>query len=150
MAIRYYEPFHTINQLQREVNRLFDTSPTWRAHTQDEADLATSDWMPAVDIKEDADRFIIYADVPGVETKDIEITLDNGTLTLKGHRESSKPEERQGYKRVERVSGTFLRRFTLPNTVDAAKVSARSQNGVLELVIPKSQQAQARKITVEG
>lgn len=148
MAIRHYEPFHTLNQLQREVNRLFEVNPSWR--TQDEADLATSDWIPAVDIKEDSDRFIIYADVPGVEAKDIEITLDNGTLTLKGHRESNKSEERQNYKRVERVRGSFLRRFTLPNTTDAAKVSARSQNGVLELVIPKSQQAQTRKITVEG
>lgn len=148
MAIRHYEPFHTLNQLQREVNRLFEVNPLWR--TQDEADLATSDWIPAVDIKEDSDRFVIYADVPGVEAKDIEITLDNGTLTLKGHRESNKPEERQNYKRVERVRGSFLRRFTLPNTTDAAKVSARSQNGVLELVIPKSQQAQTRKITVEG
>lgn len=148
MAIRYYEPFHTLNQLQREVNRLFEVNPLWR--TQNEADLATSDWIPAVDIKEDSDRFIIYADVPGVEAKDIEITLDKGTLTLKGHRKSNKPEERQNYKRVERVRGSFLRRFTLPNTTDAAKVSARSQNGVLELVIPKSQQAQTRKITVEG
>ncbi|BAW80142.1 heat shock protein Hsp20 [Candidatus Nitrosoglobus terrae] len=144
---KYYEPLHTLGQLQREVNRLFDTSPVRHA---DEADLATSDWVPAVDIKEDTDRFIIYADLPGVEGKDIEITLDNSILTLKGHRESSKSEERQGYKRVERVSGTFLRRFTLPSSVDAAKVSARSQSGVLELVIPKNQQSQTRKITVEG
>jgi HSP20 family protein len=148
MAIRHYEPFHTLNQLQREVNRLFEVNPLWRV--QDEAELATSDWVPAVDIKEELDRFIIYADVPGVQSKDIEITLDNGTLTLKGHRESSKPEERQSYKRVERVRGSFLRRFTLPNTVDTAKVSAHCQNGVLELAIPKSQQAQTRKITVVG
>lgn len=148
MAIRHYESFDLLNQLQREVNRLFQgNSPQY---TQAEAGLATSDWAPAVDIKEETDRFVIYADVPGVESKDIEVTLDNGTLTLKGHRKSSKTQEQQGYKRVERVSGGFLRRFTLPNTVDTAKVSARSQNGVLELVIPKSQQAQSRKITVEG
>ncbi|ADE15630.1 heat shock protein Hsp20 [Nitrosococcus halophilus Nc 4] len=148
MAIRHYEPFDMLNQLQREVNRLFEVNPL--RHAQTEAELATSDWVPAVDIKEEADRFVIYADLPGVEAKDIEVTLDKGTLTLKGHRETLHSGEQQSYKRAERVSGSFLRRFALPNTVDAAKVSARSQNGVLELAIPKSQQAQPRKITVEG
>lgn len=149
MAVRHYESFDMFNQLQREVNRLFEVNPL-RRRVHAKADLASSDWVPAVDITEEQDRFVIYADVPGVEAKDIEITLDNGLLTLKGHRSALRSEEQQRYKRTERVSGSFLRRFTLPNSVDAAKVSARSRNGILELVIPKSQQAQTRKITVEN
>ncbi|CAH9017611.1 Hsp20/alpha crystallin family protein [Candidatus Nitrosacidococcus sp. I8] len=145
---KYYAPFYTLNQLQREVNRLFDASPAWGQPTQDSAEFASGDWLPAVDVKEDVDRFVIYADVPGVEPQDIEITLDNGVLTLKGQRKTFHSEEQQGYRRAERSSGSFLRRFTLPNTVDIEKVSARSENGVLELVIPKNQQSQVRKITV--
>ncbi|CAB1275022.1 Hsp20/alpha crystallin family protein [Candidatus Nitrosacidococcus tergens] len=145
---RYYAPFHTLNQLQREVNRLFDASPAWGQSTQDGAELASGDWLPAVDVREDADRFVIYADIPGVDPQDIEITLDNGVLTLKGQRKTFYTENQQGYHRTERSSGSFLRRFTLPNTVDIEKVSARSENGVLELVIPKNQQSQVRKIAV--
>lgn len=148
MLLGHYEPFDTLNQFQREVNRLFEANSLRRL--PEDAELATSDWLPAVDIKEEPHQFVIYADVPGVDSKDIEITLDKGTLTLKGRRAPLKPEEQQNYRRVERVSGNFLRRFTLPNTVDAAGVSARAQNGVLEVAIPKNQQAQIRKIAVES
>lgn len=148
MLLRQYEPFDRLNQLQREVNRFFAVNPLHRL--PEEAEPATSNWHPAVDIKEESHQFVIYADVPGVESKDIEITLENGTLTLKGRRLPLKTEAQQNYQRIERTNGHFLRRFTLPNTVDAAGISARSQNGVLEVVIPKNQQAQTRKITIEN
>jgi HSP20 family protein len=146
MAIVRYEPFSLLNQLQREVNRLFDTS----RFSDEESSVAASDWMPAVDIKEEKDRFIIQADLPGVDPKDIEITMENGILTLKGQRISETKEETEKYKRIERVRGTFLRRFSLPETVAADRIAAKSKNGVLEVVVPKGSATQPRKINVEG
>jgi len=147
MAIVRYDPFHVLNQLQREVNRLFETS---RFGEEETGGLATSDWAPAVDIKEEADRFVIQADLPGVDPKDIEITMEKGVLTLKGQRASETKEETEKYKRVERVRGTFLRRFSLPETADPDKISAKSKDGVLEVVVPKGTTAQPRKIAVQG
>ena len=143
MSIVRYEPWGLLNQLQREIDTLFDTR---RGGEEGSPIAATSDWTPAVDIKEEADRFVIHADVPGVDPKDIEVNMENGVLTIKGQRESEKKEEREGYKRIERVRGSFFRRFSLPDTADAEKINAKAKNGVLELVIPKHQ----RVISVEG
>lgn len=147
MAIVRYEPLSLLNQLQREVNRLFDTR---RLFDEEETGLMTSDWMPAVDIKEENDRYLIHADLPGVDPKDIEITMENGILTLKGQRASEKKEESEKYKRVERIRGTFLRRFSLPDTVQADKITAKCKDGVLEVEVPKGAAAQPRKINVQG
>jgi HSP20 family protein len=145
MAVIRYEPLNLLNQLQREVNRLFDTS-----RLGDEGGVLTSDWAPAVDIKEEDDRFVIHADVPGVDAKDIEITMEKGVLTLKGQRVAESKEETDKYKRVERVRGTFLRRFSLPDTVDADKITAKSKDGVLEVIVPKGKAAQPHRIQVES
>ncbi|HHQ42014.1 MAG TPA: Hsp20/alpha crystallin family protein [Chromatiales bacterium] len=147
MAITRYEPWSLINQLQEEINRLFESRGLAPGREQEGT---VADWVPAVDIREEPDRFVILADVPGVDPKDIEITMDNGVLTIKGERETASEEEREGYRRVERARGTFMRRFTLPDTADAEHISARSRNGVLEIVIPKHERVQPRKITVEG
>lgn len=147
MAIVRYEPLNFLNQLQREVNRLFENR---RLFDEEETGLMTSDWAPAVDIKEESDRFLIHADLPGVDPKDIEITMENGVLTLKGQRVSEKKEETDKYKRIERVRGTFLRRFSMPDTVQADKISAACKDGVLEVVVPKGEAAQPRKITVQS
>ena len=146
MTLMRYEPLNLLNQLQREVNRLFDTSRLG----DEETGHMLADWAPAVDIKEEPAQFVIHADLPGVESKDIEITLENGVLTLKGQRASEKKEETEQYRRVERVRGTFLRRFSLPDVADAEKVSAKCKDGVLEVVVPKRETAQPRKITIEG
>ena len=147
MAIVRYDPFQTMNQLQREVNRLFDMG---RLNDGEAGGTPASDWAPAVDIMEEADRFVLHADLPGVNPKDIDITMENGVLSLKGQRVYEDKEETDKYRRVERVRGTFLRRFSLPDAVDAEGISAKSHNGVLEVIVPKSQQAQPRRITVEG
>ena len=147
MALIRYQPLDLVNQLQNEVNRLFDAR---RDGSEDTSTLATADWHPAVDIREEDDRYVIHADVPGVKPEQIEVTLEDGVLTLKGERESVKEEEADKFKRVERVRGTFLRRFSLPDTVDSEGVTARTEQGVLEVVIPKAAKAQARKITVQG
>lgn len=147
MSITRYDPMSRFTQLQKELERLFDPRALGN---EDSSSVATCDWIPAVDIREEANRFVIHADIPGVDPKDIDITMENGVLTLKGERLSERKEEREGYKRVERARGTFYRRFGLPDTADAGRISARGANGVLEIVIPKQEYTQPRKITVES
>ncbi len=108
-----------------------------------------ADWTPSVDIKEEAECFVIHADVPGVDPKDIEISMEDGVLTLAGERKSETREEKDGWKHVERLSGRFLRRFTLPEGTDAENISAHSSNGVLEIAIPKLAKVQPKKIQVK-
>ena len=119
------EPLNVLRRLNEEVGRLFDDN-YYGTGDSDQTSAATSHWAPAVDIKEEADRFVLRADVPGVDSKEIDITMENGVLTIKGQRNRGETEERNGYKRVERVYGSFYRRFTLPDTADADKISAAS------------------------
>ncbi len=146
MTLMRYEPFNLLSQFQREVNRLLDTS----RFGDEETGHSLADWAPAVDIKEEPSQFVIHADLPGVEVKDIDISLENGGLTLKGQRAIEQKEETESYRRVERVRGTFLRRFSLPDAVDAEKVSAKCRDGVLEVLVPKRETAQPRRITIEA
>ncbi len=147
MNIRRYEPWSLINQLNNEMNALMENRP---GSLGDSSTMATSDWIPAVDIREETDRYLIHADLPGVKAEDIDINLENGVLTLRGQRDTEETEEKNGYKRVERVRGTFYRRFSLPDTADAEKVTASSRDGVLEIVIPKQEKMQPRRITVSS
>lgn len=149
MALMRYQPvtsrFGGLSQLHNEINRLFDSLSPY----DDEGGTPATDWMPAVDVTEEENRYVLHADVPGVDPENIEITLENGVLTIRGRRESQSTKNEQGYRRVERMYGTFFRRFTLPDTADAEKISAQSKNGVLELVIPKQEKVQPRRITVK-
>ncbi|HZR34875.1 MAG TPA: Hsp20/alpha crystallin family protein [Nevskia sp.] len=142
-SIIRYEPWSMHRELLNEFNRFFE-----RASNQDGSSGATADWVPAVDIEEHPDRFVIYADVPGVDPQGIDITLEQGQLTLSGARERAAEQAGVEGRRVERASGRFFRRFTLPDTADGEAVSARGANGVLEVVIPKRQAAQPRRIAV--
>ena len=148
MTLVRYEPWNLLNQLHTELDRFFDTGA--RLAGDGDTNLATSDWVPAVDIKEEPERYVIHADVPGVDPKDIEVSMENGVLSIKGEREMENKEEREGYKRMERVRGSFYRRFSLPDTADASNISARSRNGVLEIIIPKQEQVQPKRIQVEA
>ncbi|MDH5396358.1 MAG: Hsp20/alpha crystallin family protein, partial [Gammaproteobacteria bacterium] len=94
-------------------------------------------------------EFILHADIPGVEPEKIDVHMEDGMLTIKGERESESKEEGKNFKRVERHRGTFYRRFSLPDTANAEKISAKSKNGVLEITIPKQEKAQPRKIEVK-
>ena len=142
MALVRYEPWSLLNQFNRELDSLF-------ARPSNESSVATSDWTPAVDIKETEKEFKILADIPGVDPKDIEVHMEDGVLTIKGEREVKKEEEKEGYKRVERSYGSFYRRFSMPDTADAEKISAKSVHGVLEVTIPKQEKVQPRKISVQ-
>ena len=107
-------------------------------------------WIPAVDVVEEPEHFLVRADLPGVDPKDVEITAEAGVLTLRGKRESITRDERAGYERTERVAGSFLRRFTLPDTAQADSITARQVNGVLEVTIPKQPKLQPRRIEVQA
>jgi HSP20 family protein len=117
---------------------------------EEDSDAVTSTWAPAVDVKEDDDKYVIHADVPGVDPKDIEVTMENGILTLRGERTSESETEKGEYKRIERTHGSFYRRFTLPDTADGDKIEAKTKHGVVEIVIPKSTAKKARRIEVKG
>lgn len=144
MNVTRYEPWTLSQELFKEFNRLFD-----RAQEDASTTGATSDWAPAVDIDEYADKFVLYADVPGVDAKSIEVTLEKGILTVTGTREQTVEPAGVERRRIERATGRFHRRFALPDTVDSDSVSASSRNGVLEITIPKRPQAQPRKIAVQ-
>lgn len=146
MTLVRYEPWSMLNQLRQEMDRMFE--PTTQ-HVEGSA-IDTSDWVPAVDIKETDTTFEIHADIPGVEPKDIEVHMENGILTIKGQRKSESKDEREGYKRIERQWGSFYRRFSLPDSADAEKINAKCKNGVLEIVIPKQEKIAPRKINVES
>ncbi|HVO45803.1 MAG TPA: Hsp20/alpha crystallin family protein [Steroidobacteraceae bacterium] len=148
MAVTRYEPWNVVSQLQNEINRVFGNL------SEAEGNSATSEWIPAVDVREFPDRFQLLLDVPGVEPKDVEITLDNGVLTVAGSRTEekavgSKGVEQPQQQRIERRLGRFYRRFVLPDTADAENVNASGRNGVLEILIPKQPKAQPRRITVK-
>jgi len=110
---------------------------------------SVSDWHPAVDIREEDDRFVLEADLPGVDPEAIEVTMEDGVLTIQGKRESETTDEKEGYKRYERVRGSFLRRFNLPDTANGEAISAATKHGVLEVIIPKQARPQPRKISVQ-
>lgn len=147
MALTRYEPWNLVNRLHSDINRMFDRNLA--GYGEDDS-VVTTDWIPAVDIKEEADRFVMSADLPGVDPKDIEVTMENGLLTIRGERHEEKARETNGYHRVERMSGQFYRRFSLPDTADSEGIFAHGRNGVLEITIPKHQKVQPRKITVEA
>lgn len=107
-------------------------------------------WLPAADIYEEASQFLLHLDLPGVNPASVEITSEQGVLTIRGQRELQRPDNHEGYRRVERLSGNFQRRFTLPETADVNNIRAKASNGVLEVVIPKLAQVQPRKIQVEA
>ncbi|HET7306786.1 MAG TPA: Hsp20/alpha crystallin family protein [Gammaproteobacteria bacterium] len=147
MALTTYEPWSLVNQLHSDINRMFDRQLGHRYG--DDESVVTTDWVPAVDIREEGDCFVMTADLPGVDPKDIEVTMENGQLTIRGERRSEEKRDGNGYHRVERISGQFYRRFTLPDTADSEGITARGHNGVLEIRIPKHAKTQPRKINVE-
>jgi len=151
MSLIRYEPINLFDRFQRDFNRtgMFDSLFN-DVLPDDNTDVAVSNWRPAVDIREEDNRFLITADVPGVDPKDIEITMEDGVLTIKGERTVEQDEKQENYRRTERSRGTFYRRFSLPDTADADKIEARGKDGVLEIVIPKNEKVMPRRIAVKS
>jgi len=144
MSLVRYNPWSLFDQLNRELN-----NPLSVINRDDENSVATASWAPAVDIVESDNAFILHADIPGVKPEAIEVSMDNGTLTIKGERSTEEKTEKENFRRVERQYGMFYRRFSLPDTANADKIEAHSENGVLKVTIPKKEVALARRISVK-
>lgn len=148
MLIRNNGKRDLFSQLNENFHRMltpFDLRGEW---TWPESSI--TEWAPNIDVKEEDKRFVIHADVPGVKAKDIDVSMENNLLTIRGKRESEVKEEKANYLRVERFSGSFLRQFSLPDAVDQDHIEAKCTDGVLEIILPKSTQRLGRKITVKG
>ena len=144
MSLVRRNPWSIFDQLNRELN-----NPAASYGSEDDANVATASWTPSVDITEDENCFKLLADIPGVKPEDIDVSMDNGVLTVKGERKTEEKTEKENFRRVERQHGVFYRRFTLPETANADKIEAHSENGVLKITIPKQEVAQARRISVK-
>lgn len=138
MTVVRYEPWALLNRLRRELDQSFETASR------------DASWAPAVDIHEEAKQFVVRADLPGVKPADIEITAEKGVLSLRGARHFEQQNDAGHYSRVERVSGKFVRTFTLPENVQTDAIKAQFKDGVLELTIPKVAKAEPRRIEIQA
>jgi HSP20 family protein len=146
MALIRWEPTREINSLQSEMNRLFNTFFDTPAPGANGATLRR--WVPAMDLVESDDHFVLRADLPGLTEDDVSIELEDNVLTVSGERKAEHEDKREGFHRVERAFGSFSRSLTLPKGVDPEAVSASFDSGVLEVRIPKPEQRKPRKIAI--
>jgi HSP20 family protein len=142
MAINRWDPFREVAALQNRVNSLF------REMNEGDSPLTTASFVPAVDIYEDVNRVVLKLEVPGMEEKDLDVRVENNTLTVKGERKFEKDEKEENFHRIERRYGSFYRAFTLPSTVDTGNVQANYNAGVLKLELSKKPEAQPKQIKV--
>jgi len=141
---RWY-PYRELNTLQERVNRLFHES--FSNEGRDES-LATASFAPAVDVYEDEHNITLKIEVPGIDEKDIDVRIDNNTLTVHGERNIEKEEKEENFRRIERQYGSFTRSFTLPSSVDVGQVSADYNQGVLKIKLAKKAEAKPKQIKV--
>lgn len=133
------------SDFQEEMKQVFER---FFDRDSDESAIATAQWVPRVDIKEEASRFLIFVDLPGIDPNEIEVHMDKGILSIKGERRSESSSESERFSRVERFYGSFHRRFALPDSADAEHIAAKGHNGVLEISIPKKPEVTPRRIQV--
>ena len=146
MAVVKWDPFRDLISIQDRMNRLFEQT---LSRSRGEEGAAAATWTPAVDIYETVDTIVIKADLPGVVREDIEIQVDDNTLTLKGERRFSKDVQEESYLRIERTYGSFHRCFTLPATIRQEEIRAVCRDGVLELALPKGEGSKPKRIAIE-
>jgi HSP20 family protein len=142
MAITRWDPFREVAALQNRVNALF------RDFNEGESSTTTASFIPAVDIYEDEKKVVLKLEVPGIEEKNLDVSVENHTLTVKGERKFDKEEKETNFHRIERRYGSFFRAFTLPSTVDSENVSASYNAGILKLELVKKPEAQPKQIKV--
>ena len=135
------------NPLQEEIKQVFERF--FGDADTDSSSVVTSQWVPRVDIREEAERFVILADLPGVDPASIEIHMDKGILSIRGERSTESKTENERFSRIERAHGVFYRRFALPESADPEGVSASGRHGVLEITIPKRPETTPRRIQVQ-
>ena len=149
MALIRWEPVRELNTIQNEMNRLFNTFFEAPA-AQGGGPAPGRRWIPAMDLVETGEDFVLRADLPGLSEGDVNIELEDNVLTISGQRKAEHEERQEGYYRVERASGSFSRSLTLPEGVDPEKVQANFDRGVLEVRIPKPEQRKPRKVTISA
>ena len=142
--ITRWDPFRELNTITDRMNRLFQDT----YGTQSREEGLTSSFVPAVDIYEDEHNVTVKMEVPGIDQKDIDVRLENNTLTVRGERKFDKEEKEENFHRIERRYGSFYRAFTLPNTLDGEKVQADYENGVLKIRMAKKAEAKPKQIKV--
>ena len=149
MALIRWEPVRELNTIQNEMNRLFNTffDP---AGAPGGAPNVARRWIPAMDLVETDDNFVLRADLPGLSEGDVNIEVEDNVLTISGQRKAEHEQRKEGYVRVERASGSFSRSLTLPEGVDPEQVVANFDRGVLEVRIPKPEQRKPRKVTISA
>ncbi len=145
MAIVKYNPIRELKAMQEQMNRLLDLA--WNREPGE--DIREGVWQPQVDIYEDEEAVIIHAELPGMDQKDIEVKIENCTLTLRGERKHEQDIKKENYHRVERYYGSFQRSFSLPHTIDQEKVKAACDKGVLTITLPKKEETKPKQINVE-
>mgnify|MGYP006269742497 FL=1 len=141
-----YTPTRTLRDLQREVDTIFDQ---FFGRGGDEGDGSSAVWAPRTDLVETDNAYRLHLDVPGMTKEDININLQNNTLTVSGTRSAAQTDEGDEYVRVERTFGNFHRTFTLPDAVDAEGIEASYNDGVLEINVPKTEKTARRKIEIQ-
>jgi len=146
MTIVRYSALTPARSLQNEFRQVFER---FLGEAADPSAVAASQWAPRVDIREEDDRFVILADIPGVDPQDIEVQMDKGILSLKGERASEREAGNARYSRRERAWGGFHRRFALPDSADADGITATGRHGVLRIDIPKRPETTPRRIQVQ-
>jgi len=145
MAIIRSDPFRDLLTLREKMNRLFEDVVTARGQ---EKEFISSTWNPAVDIYESENQLVLTAEIPGVDEKDVEIKIEDNTLSIKGERRFETETKEENYHRLERSYGSFYRTFTLPNYVDQDKIHAEHENGVLRITMPKRTDLKPRKVKI--
>jgi HSP20 family protein len=144
MTLLRYEPWGVVARLQRHFDQVSSEAGASASNGENQAA-----WSPSVDIHQETDKFVVRADLPGVEPKDINVTAEKGVLTVSGERKFERTEEQKAGSRLERVEGRFERRFTLPDNVQTDNIRARHSNGVLELTIPKAAAPEPKRVAIE-
>ncbi len=147
MALIHWEPVSELNTIQNEMNRLFNTFFD-QPHQTGRGNGTTQRWLPAMDLVETADHYVLRADLPGLSDGDVNVQLEDNVLTLSGERRTEHEDQQEGYYRLERASGAFSRSLTLPDGVDPDGVHAHFDRGVLEISIPKPVQRKPRKVAI--
>jgi HSP20 family protein len=143
MAITRWDPFREVVALQNRLNSVFGNM-----NNENENPMTTASFVPAVDVYEDEKKVVLKLEVPGIEEKDLDVSVENNTLTVKGERKFEKEEKEENFHRIERRYGSFYRAFTLPTTVDTEHVAASYNAGVLKLELTKKPEAQPKQIKV--
>ena len=141
-------PFAVLTELQRDMNRIFDNRLFPTAGSDNTTTFNSSDWLPSVDIHEDNDGYHVSVDLPGVKPEEIEVTAHNNVLSIRGKREIT--NDNKELKRSERIFGSFIREFSMPENADLENVRAQSEHGVLQIVVPKTPKSEPKRITVQN